>query len=515
MPMDHYLDLRPLRVFLEGDNGEKEVDLTKVAPADFFKNDLIRYRIIGTVPSSTDFSVVNFIGCELYDIVADGIDFTECDFKDTLVKGAAFSDCSFNGGTFATTFYSETEFRRCTFYNNAAYSCDFRQVHFVDCDLTNLLVKSSRFSQCTFERCITSNKICEMSTLFGVTFVDTPIQLETITNNFGLTSGDLKNATIRSMRVREPYRSLSNDDLKALLNEQKLSALERLTLEYFLDHNLLNGSVLLDESLNIARWTRIYRNPGSFVELLDKFAEFLIHLYDENKLTVHPILLLHHVTSTLTNSLPSEEELHRVAMSLAGIHLILSRIVEDYLRVLDLASQLTPGSATFLAEGPTDPDYYRKELEPWVETEGVKISRLERNSPLFIEFTASNLISLLPLLAAFHATRVKLEITRLKASLEKENTTKARKKSSPKAKRDLPALSEKSLQRLPQKSQQSLFSISSGSVTMPTPSYELRMRALMPGSLLVDLKLNFSTTLARRLRSILLDLLIDPPAKRS
>lgn len=514
MPMNHYLDPRPLRVFLEGDNGEKEVDLTKITPADFFKNDLIRYRITGTVPAGTDFSVVNFIGCELYDITADGIDFSECDFKDTLVKGAVFSDCSFNGGTFATTFFSETEFRRCTFYNNAAYSCDFRRVHFVDCDLTNLLVKSSRFSQCTFQNCITSNKICEMSTLFGVTFEGTPIQLETITNNFGLTSRDLMNAPIRSMRVREPYQQLSDDDLKALFNSQKLSALEKLTLEYFLEHTLVNGSVLLDESLNIARWTRIYRNPGSFVELLDKFAEFLTHLYDDNKLTIHPILLLHHITSTLTNTLPSEEELHRVAMSLGGIHLILSRIVEDYLYVLDLTSQFAGSSVAFLAEGPTDPDYFRKELEPWIGTEGVEISRLERNSPLFVEFTASDLSSLLPLIAVFLAMRVKLEITRLKPILEKETTPKAGKKNSKKSKRNLPATSEKSLQRLPQKSEQSLFAISTGWVTAPTPAYELRVRSLMPGSLLVDLKLNVSTTMARRLRSILLNLLIDSPAKR-
>ena len=513
--MDQYLEPRPLRIFTESDGGEKEVDLTKVAPADFFKNDLIRYRITGTVPSATDFSVVNFIGCELYDVKAEGIDFSECDFKDTLIKGAAFSDCSFNGGTFATTFFSETEFRRCTFYNNAAYSCDFRRVNFVDCDLTNLLVKSSRFFECTFERCITSNKICEMSTLFGVAFVDTMIQLETITNNFGLTSADLKNAPIRSMRVREPYQSLTEEDLKTLLNSQKLSALERLTLEYFLEHSLLNGSALLDESLNIARWTRIYRNPGSFVELLDKFAEFLIHLYDDNKLTAHPILLLHHVTSTLTNKLPSEEELHRVAMSLGGVHLILSRLVEDYLGILDLALKRGGGSVAFLAEGPTDPDYFRKELGPWIEIEGVEIARLERNSPLFIEFTAADLMPLLPLIAVFAATRVKLEVTRLKSTLEKENIPRAGKKSSKKSKKNLPARVEKSLQRLPQKSEQSLFAISTGWVTAPNPAYELRVRSLMPGSLLVDLKLNVSTTIARRIRSILLNLLVDPPAKGS
>jgi uncharacterized protein YjbI with pentapeptide repeats len=515
--MDHHLAPRPLRVFLESDQGEKEVDLTTVTPTEFFKNDLIRYRLTGTIPPAPDFSKVNFIACELFDIAADEIDFSECDFKDTLLKGAIFSNCSFNGGTFATTFFSETEFRHCTFYNHAAYSCDFHQVRFIDCDLTNLLVKSSRFSQCTFENCITSNKICEMSTLFDISFANTPIQVETITNNFGLTSDNLQNAPIRSGRAREPHQSLRVEDLQALLNNPNLTALERLSLEYFLDHTLVNGSPLLDESLDITRWTRIYRNPGSFVELLDKFAEFLIHLYDDNKLTTHTILLLHHITSTLINLISPEQKLYRVAMSLGGIHLILSRIVEEYLYVLDLTSQHTTGSVTFLAEGPTDPDYFRTELEPWIGKEDVMISRLERNSPLMLELTASNVASLLPLLAVFLATRIKLEITRLKTTLEKEDKPKSRKRRSKQSKsqRNLPETQQKSLERLPQVSSQSIFSVSTGLVTTPNPAYQLSAQVLLPKSYLIDLKLNFSTTIARRLRSLLLNLLMDSPSKRS
>src|ERR1043165_8395379 len=239
--MDHSLSSKPLRVFLENDADEKEINLAQVSPIDFFKNDLIRYRLTGTIPQGPDFSIVNFIGCVLHDIKADGVDFSECDFKDTFVKGAIFSECSFNGGTFATTFFSNSEFRGCTFYNNAAYSCDFRQVRFVDCDLTNLLVKSSRFSECSFQNCVTSNKICEMSSLFNVTFAGTPIQIETITNNFGLTLSDLKDSQIRSGRAREDYHPLHANDLKDLINTSNLSALERLTLEYFLEQTLLDG----------------------------------------------------------------------------------------------------------------------------------------------------------------------------------------------------------------------------------------------------------------------------------
>lgn len=504
--MDQYLDTKPLRVFLETDRGENEIDLSKVSPAEFFRNDLIRHRLTGTLPSGPDFSVVNFVACELYDITGRSIDFSECDFKDTLIKGAEFSDCKFDGGTFATTFFADTEFSRCKFYNLAAYGCDFRQVRFVDCDLTNLLVKSSQFSLCTFLNCVTSNKICEMSTLFDARFDNTPIQLETITNNFGLRLDSLTNTMIRSGRAREEHESLSVEYLKNLLGSHDLSTLEGLALEYFLEQSLLNGSPRLDESLDITRWTRIHRNPGSFVELLDKFGEFLTHLYDESQLTLHPILLLHHVTSTLTGSISSGNELHRVAMSLGGLHLILSRIVEEYLQLLHLISELTAGAVTFLAEGPEDPEYFLRELEPWISTGDIEIARVERNSPLIIEFITSHPQSLLALLGVFLATRTKLEITRLASSAKKRSKEKDH---SPKfeGKRPLPAVRSEA--------KPPFFSISTGMVKSPNHAYELRMLSVLPGSLLLDLKLNFSTTLASRLRGILLDLLVDSSAKRS
>ena len=507
--MNQSLDAKPLRVFLVTDRGENEVDLTKASSAEVFRNDLVRHRLTGTLPSGPDFKIVNFIASELYDIVANGIDFSECDFKDTLVKGAVFSDCKFDGGTFATTFFADTEFERCTFYNLAAYSCDFRKVRFLDCDLTNLLVKSSQFSESLFRNCVTSNKVCEMSTLFDTRFENTPIQMETITNNFGLRSRDLTDSIIRSGRAREDYQLLSVEDLRDYLGSKQLSVLENLAVEYFYEQTLLNGSVFLDEALDITRWTRIHRNPGSFVELLDKFGEFLTYLYEENQITLHPILLLHYVTSTLTASMSSGNDVHRVAMSLGGLHLILSRIVEEFLQVLQQIADLTFGSVTFAAEGPTNPHYFRKELDRWIVSEDVEIARVERNSPLILEFIASHPTSLLPLLGVFLATRTKLEITRLKSAIEKVDPAERKKVS---------GKQRKGISNLPvvrQESKPTIFSLSAGMVNNPNPAYELRMLSVLPGSLLFDLRLNFSTTLATRLRGILMNLLLDSSAKGS
>ena len=503
--MDLVPERTELRLFLQTDIGEEEVNLSEVPPQEFFKNDLVNYRLTGTIPQEPDFRIVNFVGCVLHDVGADGVDFSECDFKDSLLNRATFSGCKFDGGTFATTFFSETEFRECTFYNLAAHSCDFHRVQFNNCDLTNLLVKSSRFSQCSFENCITSNKICEMSTLFDVTFSRTAIQIDTILNNFGLTSDCLHDSQIRSGRVREAHSSLSIEHLTALVESDQRSALERLSLEYFLTHTLLNGSPRLDQSLDITRWSRIYRNPGSFIELLDKFAEFLVYLYDENRLALHPIILLHHVTGTLADAISPGENLHRVVISLGGTHLILSRIVEGFLEGLDLASQCFKNSVVFLVDGPEDPAFFQDMLEPWLQNEGVVISRLQpRNSPLSLELTAGDAAALLPIIAVFLATRTKLEITRLKTTLE-QRSKRSGKKPGSKPSRSKGRLSPQSSHRL--------LELRSGFVKEPSLGYELQLRSLMPGSLLIDLRLNFSTSVLQRLRKTLLDLLDDSSGK--
>src|SRR5947209_5355957 len=262
-----------LRIFSVNDENERQIDLSRISPLEFFKNDIIRFRLTGRMPPEPDYRIVNFIGSVLHDITADKIDFSECDFKDTLVKGALFSNCTFDGGAFATTFFFNTVFRRCTFYNVAVHNCDFQKVEFAECDLTNLLMKSSRISESSFNACKTSNKICEMSTFFDVPFRNTSIQTETITNNFGLRSMDLHDSPVRSGRVREKYHFMDISELASLFNSPKLSVLEKLSLEYFLVHDFINGSQLLDEALDLTRWTKMYANPGSFVELLDKFSE--------------------------------------------------------------------------------------------------------------------------------------------------------------------------------------------------------------------------------------------------
>jgi uncharacterized protein YjbI with pentapeptide repeats len=255
---------QPLSVFRQNDESEEQVDLSLISLEELFKNDIVRTRITGTIPNLPNLSLSNFVESVLNGVQAENVDFGDCDFKDTLIKETSFRRCSFENATFATSFLADCEFIECRFYYAAAHSAEFFRIKFINCDLQSVLMKSSRFVDCTFQSCKTNNKLMEMSTLDNNKFISTDIQLQTITGNFGLISTDLVDAVVRSGRTREPYKPLSHDEIRAELQNSRWSALEKLRIEYFLVYDLSNGSDYLDQALDLARWTRTYKNPGSF-----------------------------------------------------------------------------------------------------------------------------------------------------------------------------------------------------------------------------------------------------------
>ncbi len=508
--MDLILHRSPLRLFRQQDGSETEIDLQKVALPSLLTSDLARLRITGTIPALPDLRLTNFVESVMHDIVADGVDFTACDFKDSFIRNAAFSSCDFSDGTLATSFFLESVFRGCRFDNHAVYDCDFQKVQFERCDLRNLLVKSSKFTDCTFRDCTTSNKIAEMSVFRDSRFVDTSIQIDTIINNFGLSSRSLERSPIRSARTRQDFRLLNAADLENELSSRHLTPLEKLRLDYFLDPDLTRGSINLDEALNITSWTKIYKNPTSFVELLDRFSEFLVDLWDSQLITAHTILRFHQVTSSLTETVTHNETghvLHRAAQAVSGTHMMLSRIAEEYFDALDSLRSVQGNTLRLLVDGPEDADYFRRELEPWLSPEGIVIKALgPRNSPLILELFAEATTTFLPLLAAFLATRTKLEIKRLRLTVPSLAGLKTLGVAPLLRSRENAVPPEDHLPL-------SVFSARAGLVTQPSPAYELRLLSLFPGSILVDFRLDISTALAGKLRKVILDLLSDSTGK--
>jgi hypothetical protein len=336
----------------------------------------------------------------------------------------------------------------------------------------------------------------EMSTLDKTTFARTDIQLQTLTSNFGLTLDDISGSRIRSGRDRESFKFLDAVDLQAELRHDRWSAMEKLRIEYFLKPDFVQGSQYLDQALDLTRWTEVYNNPGSFVELLESFSEFMTHLYSSDRLTVHTILLFHNITSKLTDMLPQRDDFHRLAMSLGGAHMILSRIVEEYLGCLDRILARSTSSINLLVEGPFDKAYYSQALAPWFTLGEMSIdSLIEHNSPLELGVSAGDVAALIPLLAVFLAARTKIEIVKLHD--RNWGGPSQREKESPNH-----LFPSQQMQRRNQ-----LLSISAGLTPDSPRRYEIQVRSLLPGSLLVDLQLQVGTQVIGKVRKIILDLL--------
>src|ERR1044071_6398293 len=376
---DLQIHRRPLRIFAEADGVSREVDLLDRSLAEFFRGDLLRYQFTGAIPPLPNLKVVNFVECVLHDIDAANVDFSECDFKDCIIREAVFRDCTFDGNSFSIDFVSGSRFERTTFFNSGMHGCEFRDVTFVECDLTNLLIKSSKFVRCRFVGCKTSNKVMEMSRLDQVTFERTDIQIDTITSNFGLTAGDLVGAGVRTARPRDPHRLVAPEDVDQIVTPS-LSDVERLRLAYFVRPDFVDGSEALDSALDVTRWTRTYKNPSSFIELFEAFAEFLVTCFEHDRVTLHTILLLHHVTNSLSSARELSSDLQRVYIAIGGVHLMLSRIVEDFLELLGRLIATSNGSLRLILEGPLEVSYYQQKLASWLDKKATVVSVAPYNS---------------------------------------------------------------------------------------------------------------------------------------
>lgn len=474
-----------LRVFADKEGVETEIDLSGVDPASFFGKDIVRRKLTGVFPVGPNFKITNFAESVLIDISASFVDFSECDFKDTLTKHGTFVSCKFDNGTFATAFFWRCEFDRCTFYNFAIHGSEFRGVRFIGCDLTNLLVKASKFFECEFVDCKTSNRIFEGSTLDSTTFKRTNVQIQTITGNFGLVASALEDSWIRTARIREEHELLEPSEMSRLLDSPDLSAIEKLRIEYFLDQDMTRGSDSLDQAVDVSRWARLYNNPGSFVELLESFSGFLNYLYEQDKVTAHAILLLHKVTSKFTKEIPTSEGYHRMAVSLGGVHLVLSRAVEEYLFTLDQQVPSTLEPLTFLVNGPLDANVYREELDRWLNDGSMDITKLiEHNSPVELELTPATMGAVTSFIALFLATRTKTELERIRR--RRPHPSRASTGEEVRARRDESAL-----------------------VVSRQHVEQIQIRSLLPGSLLEDLKLDVSTKKTGRLRSMFVERLVS------
>jgi hypothetical protein len=303
---------------------------------------------------------------------------------------------------------------------------------------------------------------------------------------------------LRSGSPREEYTELGADALASLIEGPALIGLESFKIAFFLNGFDDRSYGCLDDAFAVPEWLGICRVPSSFISLLETFSEFLLFMIGENRLIFHPLLKLHTLTYLLSEELrdrdgPESQDVYRAVM---GVHMAAARRVEDYLRTLTTLSEESQSNRlVFLSEGPLDEVYYTRAAPFFFQQEGLKIEEIRpHNSPVEIILQTVADGPLLVALALFLASRIQLEIRRLDRRDEPKKLL-------------IPGQTPSEALVRPVTAPESLLSIYAGRGREDKAVLELRVKAMMPGSLLVDLGLDIGIPKLVGLRRIIVDLI--------
>jgi hypothetical protein len=473
--------------------GLRRIDLTAGNEIKLFNHeihDVLMTGTLGHVPTERAFNVVRSV---LDDITGDQVNFRGCDVKDTAIRNSRFRDADFGHSSWHYDSISATRFDACSFVEMSMQHCDFDGVTFSDCDLQNNVIKTCRFNSCEFLDCKTNNKLFETSRFTECTFRGTGLQVQTIIENFGLTSSTYQ-GKIRTERGDGPHKWLTKDQLRRWTTSHCQHPLHGVNVDYFLDETLLNGSHYLDQATQLKNWLPMFRTAGSFTVMLNQWVEFLIWLYEKNRVTVHTLLAFHSMTDELIGALEVQAPERSILSDLSGSHLALARVVDSYLDLLDISVTRSGQLVTLLVEGSGEQAYYRRQLAPLFEHSAGRITSLTpHNSPWEITISFSSAGGTLLFLAMFLATRTSFELSRIREAL---------------AVHDVAPATDEGLMRLEAaKSVEQVFALEFG-LARPSPrSPGLRLRAYLPGNLLAELKLTVSSRQITKLRTVLKGLL--------
>lgn len=437
----------------------------------------------------------NVVRSVLDAVRAEELRFERCDFKDTSIRNSTFTRSLLGHSSWLYNSVTNTTFDSCSFSDWSLQNSDFDRVTFVNCDLRNVIIKTCRFDRCEFVSCTTNNKLFETSRITHCRFRDTELQIETIVENFGITQSQY-HGLLRSGRSDAPHRRLAPSDVRSWLHERTIHPVGGVSVEYFLNETLLEGSVLLDRASDLSSWLPLFRTAGSFTVTLNQWIEFLLWIFERNQVTVHTLIAFHSMTDQLIRTLEARAPEQSMSGNLSGSHLALARAIDVYLDSLDRCVEAFPAEMNLLVEGQGTPAFYYRALAPLFERSAASITRVvQHNSPWDLTVTFGPGSSTFLFVAFFLATRTSFELNKLHAAVTK---------------RSFGMQVEKYVEgggATGATTPTTLFALDVGLAKPPAGSPGFRLKAYLPGNLLAELKLNVSSRQIAKVRKVLVDLL--------
>ena len=475
-----------------------DLNFSLIKQISFEAKDIKLCVITGEIGIRHNFNKCNIVASKFRHASSYQADFTNVDFKDCIFTECSLTDSKFSDGAISSTFFSGGKIDGCSFRDMAITETEFRHVEFRNCDFSKLLIKSCRFFECTFVDCITSNKLLESSLVLGCRFVGTILEIGTIASNFGIVANQV-DAELRGLPTPTPDEMDNRGQyIGRIASESRLSAVDVFRVLYYFDAENALMSDEFDICLSVSAWEELIWMPSSFISTFNDFVDFLLHLFDNDKLLVFSLWRLQTVAAELAGRLEHEDrEISALLLRpLLGIQTTLARLLEDQVALQSELCELYAKELTLLVNGPLDRSFYLAELAHWFDNSTTEITRLvPHNSPAELTLVAKAIGDLAPFIALLVCTRVSLEIQKLRFETNKSLTTRSRKSETDNTRR---------VQAEP--GDLSAFALSVG-LTKDRKAYELKLMTMLPGDhflrFMVQLRLDVTVRTISRARSIL------------
>ena len=243
----------------------------------------------------------NFIETAIHNFSFEKNNLQACDIIDCSLENVVFNNCNMTGAHINSSVIKNCEFLSCINSLTNFNKSDFYNVKFINCDFSRLLIKDCKFYNCEFVNCITTNKIFESCILFNSIFEDMEIQVQTVFDNMGITNSKFINVLCRTARVTEEFEYINIEDI----GEYSTNSFHELNTLYFLDASSEKWYerlyMLLESDIFYSR----KKTSESLMSFLEKLSEFLILLYENNIICLHPIMKFHYLTYLWTENIRS------------------------------------------------------------------------------------------------------------------------------------------------------------------------------------------------------------------
>lgn len=445
-------------------------------------NDVRRLRLSGTFAHWQQFSG-NFVESRIHDAEFRNIDLTRCDWKDCRVTDAVFENCELGHASFITNSFERCEFVGCRFTDTGISDCVFKECIFDRCDFKHIIIKSSQVEKSSFFNCETSNRIIESSLLLDTAWVSMDIDARLIFGNFGLLKSDFEHCNLVTRTPTGEDVGCEWSALGDIASQSELSPVEYLRYRNFETENLEADEGALEAALDLRNWKGDITVQASFGAQLSSFAQFLIALFERDRLPVYPLLILHSRNFEILNFLEQRPEATGLYQEVAGIHWVLSRHATAFLEAVENWSAALAETKILhvAAEGPVDETYFRNWFAE-IGINGIDVESVRlRNSPVDLALGFVNHKALVCFVAIFLSTRFKVSLSKV-PSIDEEGGAKVQ-------------------------ASNDVFAISMGLMPTKSAEYQLSVKTLLPNSFLLDLQLSMNVAFFQRTQKVLVALL--------